>query len=54
VWNQTEIDSESVHKNVKCQHDKLHYNKKAMEDIAIVTKEQAKYRLQANTVINTR
>jgi hypothetical protein len=48
VWNQTEIDSESVHKNVKCQQDKPQDNEKALEDMAIVTEEQPKYRLQAN------
>jgi hypothetical protein len=54
VWNQTEIESESVHNDVKCQQDKPQYNEKALEDMAIVTEEQAKYRLQANTAINTR
>jgi hypothetical protein len=42
VWNQTEIDSESVYKNVKCQQDKPQYNEKALEDMTIVTEEQTK------------
>jgi hypothetical protein len=42
VWNQSEIDAESVHKNVKCQQDKPQYNEKALEDMAIVTEEQGK------------
>jgi hypothetical protein len=54
VWNQTEIDSESVHKNVKCQQVKPQYNEKALEDMAIVTVKQDKYRLDANTTKNTR
>jgi hypothetical protein len=41
VWNQTETDSKSVHKNVKRQQDKPQYNEKALEDVAIVTDEQA-------------
>jgi hypothetical protein len=40
VWNQTEIDSKSVNKAVKCQQDKPQYNKKALENMAIVTEEQ--------------
>jgi lipopolysaccharide export system protein LptC len=36
-----------VHKDVKCKQDKPQYNEKALEDMAIVTEEQAKYRLQA-------
>jgi hypothetical protein len=47
VWNQTEIDSKSVHKNVKCQQDKPQHNKKALDDMAIFTEEQRKYRLHA-------
>jgi hypothetical protein len=54
VWNQAEIDSESVRENVKCQQDKPQYNEKALEDKYIVTEEQPKYRLQTNTTINTR
>jgi hypothetical protein len=54
VWNQTEIDSESIHKTVKCEQGKPQYNKKALEDTAIVTEEQPKYRLHANAVKNTK
>jgi hypothetical protein len=54
VSNQTEIDSQSVHKNFKCQQDKPQYNKNTLEDMAIVTVEQHKYRLQASRTINTR
>jgi hypothetical protein len=54
MWNQTEIDSESLHRNVKCQQDNPQYNEKVLEDMAIVTEEQPKYRLHANTTINTR
>jgi hypothetical protein len=54
VWNQTEFVPEPVHKNIKCQQDKPQNNEKALEDMAIVTEEQPKYRLQANTTINTR
>jgi hypothetical protein len=54
VWNQTEIDSKSVHKNVRCQQDKPQYKEKALEDIVIVTEEQTKYRIHTNTMKNTR
>jgi hypothetical protein len=42
-----------VHKD-ECKQDKPQYNEKVMEVMAIVTEEQAKYRLQAKTAINTR
>jgi hypothetical protein len=48
VCNQTEIGSESAHKNVKCQQGKPQYNKKALEGMAIFTEEQAKHRLKGN------
>jgi hypothetical protein len=54
VWNQTDIVPQSVDKYVKCQQDKPQYNRKALEDMGIVTEEQAKYRLQENAAINTR
>jgi hypothetical protein len=54
MWNQTEIESQSVHTNVKCQQDKPQYNEKTLDDMAIVTEEQPRYRLQANTTKNTR
>jgi hypothetical protein len=52
VWNQTEIDSESVHKDAKCQQDKPQYNEKAVEDIAIVRDNTNRDSKQ--TAINTR
>jgi hypothetical protein len=36
-----------IKQGVKCKQDKPQYNEKALEDMAIVTEEQAKYGLQA-------
>jgi hypothetical protein len=48
VESKQKLIPSQVHKDVKCKQDKPQYNEKALEDMAIVTGEQAKSRLQAN------
>jgi hypothetical protein len=39
--------SESAYRNVECQQDKPQYNENVLQDMAIGTEEEPKYRLQA-------